>query len=62
MIKKQMRSVLLTFLLMEGVIAVVAAIALAGLNHIFITQRQSEFGVLSALGLTRRQLVWRPRG
>jgi ABC-type antimicrobial peptide transport system permease subunit len=33
--------------------------ALAGLNYIFVTQRQSEFGVLHALGFTRQQLVWR---
>ncbi len=58
-VQKQMRSIFLTFLLMEGVIAAVAAIALAGLNYIFVTQRQSEFGVLNALGFTRRQLVWR---
>ncbi|HSD82910.1 MAG TPA: FtsX-like permease family protein, partial [Anaerolineae bacterium] len=57
--QKWVRSILLTFLLMESVIAVVAAIALAGLNYIFVTQRQSEFGVLNALGFTRRQLVWR---
>ncbi len=58
-LQRQKRIVLLTFLLMEGVIAAVAAIALAGLNYIFVTQRQSEFGVLNALGFTRRQLVWR---
>jgi ABC-type antimicrobial peptide transport system permease subunit len=55
----QERSVLLTFLLMESVMAAVAAIALAGLNYIFVTQRQAEFGVLNALGFTRLQLVWR---
>ena len=57
--QKQERSVLLTFLLMESVIAAVAAIALAGLNYIFVTQRQAEFGVLNALGFTRLHLVWR---
>jgi hypothetical protein len=45
--------------LMESIIALVAALALAGLNYIFVTQRRAEFGVLSALGLGRRQLVWR---
>lgn len=45
--------------LMESIIAVVAALALAGLNYIFVTQRRAEFGVLNALGLSRRQLVWR---
>jgi hypothetical protein len=58
-LQRQERSVLLTFLLMEGVIAAVAAIALAGLNYIFVTQRQAEFGVLNALGFTRWQLVRR---
>jgi len=57
--QRQERSLLLTFLLMESVIAAMAAIALAGLNYIFVTQRQSEFGVLNALGFTRLQLVWR---
>jgi len=56
---KQMGSIFLIVLLMESVIAAVAAIALAGLNYIFVTQRQSEFGVLNALGFTRLQLVWR---
>lgn len=45
--------------LLEGVIAIVAAIGLAALNHIFIAQRQSEFGVLYALGYGRKQLVRR---
>jgi len=34
-------------------------LALAGLNHIFVKQRQAEFGVLNALGFSRLQLVWR---
>jgi hypothetical protein len=45
--------------LMESIIALVAAVALAGLNYIFVTQRKAEFGVLNALGFSRRQLVWR---
>jgi ABC-type lipoprotein release transport system permease subunit len=52
-------ALLLTTSLMESVIAVVAAMALVGLNYVFITQRQAEFGVLNALGLNRLQLVWR---
>ncbi|MBN1218106.1 MAG: ABC transporter permease [Anaerolineae bacterium] len=51
--------VLFTFSLMESVIALVAALALAGLNHIFVTQRRTEMGVLNALGFSRRQLVGR---
>ncbi|MCP4548708.1 MAG: ABC transporter permease [bacterium] len=45
--------------ILESTIAIVAAIALAVLNYIFISQRQSEFGVLHALGFNRLQLVWR---
>jgi ABC-type antimicrobial peptide transport system permease subunit len=45
--------------LMESIIAIVAALALAGLNYIFVTQRRTEFGVLNTLGFSRRQLVWR---
>jgi ABC-type lipoprotein release transport system permease subunit len=52
-------ALLLTTSLMESVIAVVAALALVGLNCVFIAQRQAEFGVLNALGLNRLQLVWR---
>jgi ABC-type antimicrobial peptide transport system permease subunit len=51
--------VLFSFSLLEGIIAIVAALALAGLNYIFIAQRQSEMGVLNALGFGRLQLVWR---
>jgi ABC-type antimicrobial peptide transport system permease subunit len=50
---------LFTFSLMESVIVLVAALALAGLNYIFVTQRQAEFGVLNALGFGHLQLVWR---
>ena len=50
---------MMVFALLESVIAVVAAIALAVLNYIFVSQRQSEFGVLHALGYGRLQLVWR---
>jgi ABC-type lipoprotein release transport system permease subunit len=52
-------AILLTTSLMESVIAVVAALALVGLNYVFIAQRQAEFGVLNALGLNRLRLVWR---
>ncbi len=53
------RSQMLAVALLESVIAIVAAIALAVLNYIFIAQRQSEFGVLHALGYGRLRLVWR---
>lgn len=48
--------------LLEGVIAVVAAIGLAVLNYVFFSQRQAEFGVLHALGYDRWQLVRRVLG
>ncbi|MCP4536177.1 MAG: hypothetical protein GY832_03435, partial [Chloroflexi bacterium] len=49
----------LTFAALECMIAAVAAIALATLNHIFFTQRQEEFGILNAVGRSRFWLVWR---
>jgi ABC-type lipoprotein release transport system permease subunit len=53
---------MLSIALLEGVIAAVAAIGLAVLNYIFVSQRQAEFGVLHALGYGRRQLVRRVLG
>ena len=52
-------SIALTFALLECMIAAVAAIALATLNHIFFTQRREEFGILNAIGRSHRWLVWR---
>jgi lipoprotein-releasing system permease protein len=52
-------STILTFTLLECMIAGVAAIALATLNHVFFTQRGEEFGILNAIGRSRRWLVWR---
>ncbi len=57
--RKQADMILFSLSLVEGIIALVAALALAGLNYVFVTQRQSEFGVLNALGLSRLQLVKR---
>jgi ABC-type lipoprotein release transport system permease subunit len=53
---------ILTIALLESVIAVVAAVALAILNYISVSQRQSEFGVLHALGYSRSRLVRRGIG
>ncbi|MCP4539672.1 MAG: hypothetical protein GY832_21250 [Chloroflexi bacterium] len=53
------RSTLLTIAVIESVIAIVVAVSLAVLNYIFVSQRQSEFGVLNALGWHRLRLVWR---
>jgi predicted lysophospholipase L1 biosynthesis ABC-type transport system permease subunit len=57
--RDQTRNQILQMALLESVIAIVAAAALAVLNYIFISQRQSEFGVLHALGHGRPRLVWR---
>jgi hypothetical protein len=48
--------------LLEVVLGLVAALALAVLNYIFTSQREAEFGVLHALGYSRRQLVGRVFG
>lgn len=58
-ITEAMNRALFALSLMEGTIAVMAALALAGLNSIFVRQRQAEFGVLHALGFSCRQLVRR---
>ncbi len=55
--KEMMTTILLIFALLEYMIAAVAAIALATLNHIFFTQRKEEFGILNAIGRSRRWLV-----
>jgi ABC-type lipoprotein release transport system permease subunit len=47
------------FTAVESIIAIIAAIALAALNHIFFAQRQDEFGVLYAIGRSRLWLVFR---
>lgn len=52
-------SMAVLFALVEGLVAVVAAIALAALNHIFFAQRREEFGILHAIGRSRPWLVWR---
>jgi putative ABC transport system permease protein len=57
-----MRGVYLLLAGVEGLIAVVAAIALAALNFIFYSQRKQEFGVLHAVGHSRPWLVLRTAG
>jgi hypothetical protein len=49
----------LVFAALEAVIAVVAAVALTTLNHIFFAQRQEEFGILHAVGRSRPWLTLR---
>jgi ABC-type antimicrobial peptide transport system permease subunit len=60
--RRQNRSLIQAMILIESVIAIVAAIALAVLNYISVSQRRSEFGLLHALGYGRLQLVWRTVG
>jgi ABC-type antimicrobial peptide transport system permease subunit len=57
--KTMTTTIVLIFALLEYMIAAVAAIALATLNHIFFTQRKQEFGILNAIGRSRRWLVLR---
>jgi ABC-type antimicrobial peptide transport system permease subunit len=57
--REMMTATVLTFAALEYMVAAVAAIALATLNHIFFTQRREEFGILNALGRGRRWLVLR---
>ena len=57
--KKMMGSLVLTFAFLECMIAAVASIALATLNHIFFDERREEFGVLAAVGHSRWRLVLR---
>jgi ABC-type lipoprotein release transport system permease subunit len=58
-LQQNARSQILAMALLESVITIVVALALAVLNYIFVSQRRSEFGVLHALGYARRQLVGR---
>jgi ABC-type antimicrobial peptide transport system permease subunit len=51
--------VLVLFGIIESVIAIVAAVALAILSYTFFTQRREEFGVLHAIGHSRQWLVLR---
>jgi hypothetical protein len=56
------RMMLWTFGGIEGVVTVVASIALAVLGYVFFSQRRDEFGVLHAIGHSRRWLVRRTVG
>jgi ABC-type lipoprotein release transport system permease subunit len=57
-----MIALLVIIFVLEGVIAVVAAVALAILSYTFFVQRRQEFGILHAMGHSRRRLVWRTLG
>jgi ABC-type antimicrobial peptide transport system permease subunit len=47
------------FGVVEGIVAVVAALALAVLSYTFFVQRRKQFGILHAIGRSRSWLVWR---
>jgi ABC-type lipoprotein release transport system permease subunit len=57
--RQDLRSLLLLVAIVEGIVVIVAAVALAILSYIFFAQRREEFGILSALGRSRRWLVLR---
>ncbi|MBN2394114.1 MAG: hypothetical protein JXR84_25505 [Anaerolineae bacterium] len=52
-------SMAVTFVLLECMIAAIAVVAMATLNTIFFNQRKDEFGVLNAIGHSRRWLIGR---
>jgi ABC-type lipoprotein release transport system permease subunit len=56
------RTLILVFGAVEGLVALVAALALAVLSYVFFSQRQQEFGTLHAIGHSRRWLVGRTLG
>ena len=61
-VRDKARQDMLAIALLQVVIATVAAAGLAVLNHVFFAQRHAEFGVLHALGHSRRRLVQRVVG
>lgn len=60
--RRDLQMLLLLVVIVEGIVAIVAAVALAILSYIFFAQRREEFGILSALGRSRRWLVLRTVG
>ena len=57
-----MLAIMVVFGILESVIAIVAAVALAILSYTFFVQRKAEFGVLHAIGYSRWRLVRRTLG
>jgi ABC-type lipoprotein release transport system permease subunit len=57
--REMTQQIVLLFAVLEAVIALVAAAALATLNFVFFEQRREEFGILNALGRSRVWLVLR---
>jgi len=58
-VREFLRIAMLLLAITESILAVVAAVALAILNTIFVTQRQEEFGILHAVGHSRARLIAR---
>ncbi len=58
-IRRKTQQDMFAMMLLEGIIAIIAAAGLSVLNYTFISQRKSEFAVLHALGFARRKLVGR---
>jgi ABC-type lipoprotein release transport system permease subunit len=57
--QQAMQGIAAAFAAVEFLIALVAAVTVAALNHIFLAQRRGEFGVLHALGHGRLWLILR---
>lgn len=60
--QRDVHMLLLMVTVLEGIIAIVAAFTLAILSYIFFVQRKEEFGVLAAMGHSRRWIVLRTLG
>jgi putative ABC transport system permease protein len=58
-IRQSAQNQIFSIVVLQAIIAIVAALGIAVLNHIYIAQRQAEFGMLHALGYKRSYLVGR---
>jgi len=58
-IRQSAQNQMLSMVMLQAIIALVAAVGMAILNYIYIAQRQGEFGILLAIGYSRNYLVWR---
>jgi ABC-type lipoprotein release transport system permease subunit len=58
-VREALRVSMLFLAITESLLAVVAAVALAILNYIFVSQRRDEFGILHAVGHSRAGLIAR---
>jgi putative ABC transport system permease protein len=58
-IRRSAQNQIFSIVVLQAIIAIVAALSIAVLNHIYIAQRQAEFGMLHALGYKRNFLVGR---